>query len=390
MGFSILFPSFAFSQRGWRFVGWPMRRVRAAAEVGYACGNESRPWQGWQANPAQGVFPSMDTTDITYRIKLDAAKTETFTFRLDGETFDLAPGEVKDAPEWTRLDYRQCSHCPLSKEEHSHCPLALQLHQVVDRFHRTRSIDEVEVEVITGERQVTQKTVLQKAIASMLDLVYPVCGCPKTAFMKPLARFHLPLCSEEETVFRVTGMYLLAQYFLSKAPSRKGRIEFDGLTQIYNDLHILNTAVARRLQSATQSDSAKNAITLIDMYSTLVPLLLEDELAELRGFFKAYLPEGDSVQAMTNYLERAKAFSIDLDHLELAPLESASSGQAKPDDMPQWMKEAKGLAEPAPVDVQAQETEAEPPAPEKDKTPFITSDGFTLELAPLEEKPPKD
>lgn len=329
----------------------------------------------------------MDTTDIVYHIKLDAGKTETFTFRLDNESFDLAPVKVEGAPDWTRLEYSQCGHCPLSKEEHSHCPLALRLHDVVDRFHDTRSIDEVEVEVITSDRRVTQKTALQKAIASMLDLVYPVCGCPKTAFMKPLARFHLPLCSEEETVFRVTGMYLLAQYFLSKSPSRKGRIEFDGLTHIYNDLHILNIAVARRLQSATQSDSSKNAITLVDMYSTLVPLLLEDELVEMRGFFQAYLPEDEPVpQADSNYLERAKAFSVDLDHLELAPMD-AGKPKIEADDMPQWMKEAKGLA---PEPEQAAQAEAEVPAPEKEKTPFVTSDGFTLELAPLEEKPPKE
>lgn len=355
--------------------GWPAGRIHAAGEAEYAGGfhlttDASRP---------------MDTTDITYRIKLDNNRVETFTFRLDGETFDLAPADTANAPEWTRLEYNQCSHCPLAKEEHSHCPLALRLHGIVERFHDTRSIDEVEVEVITGDRRSIQKTALQKAIASMLELIYPVSGCPKTAFMKPLARFHLPLCTEEETVFHTTGMYLLAQYFLSRRPGNKGRIEFDGLTHIYNDLHTLNIAVARRLQSATQSDSVKNAITLVDMYSTLVPLLLEDELAELRSFFKAYLPEGESVQAMTNYLERAKAFSIDPEHLELAPLEN----RAKADDMPQWLKEAKGLVEAPPVQPEAADDGKEKTPPVAEQKPFVTSDGFTLELAPLEEKPAK-
>jgi hypothetical protein len=338
---------------------------------------------------------SMETTDITYRIKLESGKTEDFVFQLDSETFNLVSEEVENAPDWTRLEYRQCEHCPLSREEHDHCPLALQLHQVVDRFHDTRSIDEVDVEVITGDRRVTQKTALQKVIASMLDLVYPVCGCPKTAFMKPLARFHLPLCTEEETVFHVTGMYLLAQYFLSRSPSRKGHIDFDGLTKIYNDLHILNVAVARRLQSATKSDSAKNAITLVDMYSTLVPLLLEDELAELRGFFKAYLPEDDSVKVMTNYLERAKAFSIDLDHLELTPMEidkpeHEESKHEERDSMPRWMKEAKGLIAPEPIKIPGKEEEKKPEEKKEDKTPFVTRDGFTLELTPMEEEPGDD
>lgn len=327
----------------------------------------------------------MNSVHIIYRIKLNQDTTEVFDFRLAEQTFDLISEKPVNPPDWARLDYRQCSHCPLSAAEHTHCPLALQLHGIVDRFHDTRSIDEVEVEVITEERQVKQHTALQRVIASMLDLVYPICGCPKTAFMKPLARFHLPLCSEEETVFRVTGMYLLAQYFLSKTPSRRGRIEFDGLTDIYNDLHILNTAVASRLQTATRSDSSKNAITLLDMYSTLVPLLLEDELAEMRGFFQAYLPaDAQKAQVSTNYLEKAKAFSLDLDNLKLAPTEE----EEKHDDMPEWLKEARGIMGPYLPDNIRQKSSQSGLGAAKDTTPFRTAGGLTLELAPLDDDRP--
>ncbi len=324
----------------------------------------------------------MNSVDIIYRIKLGPDRLETFNFRLDEESFDLIGDEVPDPPRWTELEYSQCSHCPLSSEEHSHCPLALQMHSIVDRFHDTRSIDEVVVEVVTEERRVRQKTGLQRVVASMLDLIYPICGCPKTAFMKPLARFHLPLCSEEETIFRVTGMYLLAQYFLSRTATGKGRIEFDGLTEIYNELHTLNTAVARRLQSATSSDSTKNAITLMDMYSTLVPLLLEDELVEMRGFFQAYLPESDEKpQAVTNYLEKAKAFSLDLDKVGLTPTEE----EKRQDDLPEWLKEAKGIMGPyLPEDLEKQ-AEAAGPGEAKKPAAFVTSDGLKLELTPMDE-----
>jgi hypothetical protein len=37
--------------------------------------------------------------------------------------------------------------------------------------------------------------------------------------VKPMARFHLPLASEEETIYRATTMYLLAQYFLREVRS---------------------------------------------------------------------------------------------------------------------------------------------------------------------------
>jgi len=253
----------------------------------------------------------MESVHVKYLIRLGKNRTETFEFVLDGTSFDLIAREIPNPPDWAKLGYQQCPHCPLRPQETSHCPLALQLYDIVGKFHDTSSIDEVELEVITQERRVIRTLAIQEAIASMLDLIWPICGCPKTAHMKVLARFHLPIASEEETVFRVTGMYLLAQYFLSHI-SVNARIEFDGLTKIYEDFHELNTAVARRLRGATRSDSVKNAVTLIDMYSMLVPALLEDRLVEMRGFFKAYLPEGSQEAVTTNHLGKAKAFRMDL------------------------------------------------------------------------------
>lgn len=277
----------------------------------------------------------MEPVRITYRIGLDDKTTEEFNFDLDGKTFELLSEPVQNPPSWTELAFKQCSHCPLKTEEHTHCPMALQLYKVVDRFHKTRSIDEVKLEVITEERTVVQSTALQRVLSSMLGLIFPTCGCPKTAYMRPMARFHLPLASEEETVFRVAGMYLVAQYFLTHN-GKKGQFAFDGLIQIYEDFHILNKAIASRLQFATDSDSSKNAITLLDMYSTLVPMLLEDQLAEIRGFFTAYLPEDEVATeqvSSNNYLEKAKAFALELEsELAIVPIESKDS------ELPAWLR----------------------------------------------------
>lgn len=312
----------------------------------------------------------MESVNITYRIKLSEKVTETFSFDLDGKTFELTNKQVDNPPKWAELGFRQCSHCPLKAEQHTHCPMALQLHNVVERFHNSRSIDEVEVEVINDDKRVVVTTALQRVIASMLGLVFPICGCPKTAYMRPLARFHSPLASEEETVFNVTGMYLLAQYFLTTAGTR-GQFDFKGLASIYDDMHILNAAVASRLQGATTSDSVKNAITLIDMYSTLVPMLIEDQLAEMRSFFRAYLPEGDAAPKSTkNYLEKAKAFSLEL---ELAPIDDGKPGE------PEWLKAAKaGRAEfKLPDDAPA--VEKKTAADE----PMVTASGLALSLEPI-------
>ena len=271
----------------------------------------------------------MEPVHIRYLIHLNEGRTEAFDFSLDGETFDLMKKPGADLPYWAELAYHQCSHCPLDPEEILYCPLAAQLVTLVERFHDTASIDAVEVEVITEERRVIQKLAIQQAIASMLDLIWPISGCPKTRCMKVLARFHLPLASEEETVFRVTSMYLLAQYFLRHI-SRTTRIELDGLSKIYEGLHQINTAIARRLRSATHSDSVKNAVTLMDMYSMLVPALLEDELAEMRPFFSAYFPEGSMEAATTDRLKKAKTFRMELaSTLDIGETDSAEDDEAK-------------------------------------------------------------
>ncbi len=275
----------------------------------------------------------MDAVNITYRINLDNKTSEVFEFKLDAETFDLIATDVETYPKWTELKFRQCSHCPLDPSEHTHCPLAVNISHVVERFHHTKSIDIVEMDVTTAERRVIQSTAIQHVIASMFDLIFPSCGCPKTEYMKPLARFHLPLASEEETVFRVTSMYSLAQYFL-RTSGQGGMVELNGLGDIYDDMNILNKAVASRLQLATDSDSAKNAIALLDMYSTLVPVLVDDELAELRGFFKAYFPDGELEVAQTNYLEKAKSFSLELEDVD------ETSDNINTNE-PAWMREAK-------------------------------------------------
>jgi len=223
-----------------------------------------------------------ETHTITYRIRLRKRVVETFTFTLDAHTGDLQAEPLPAPPRWTELDYQQCPHCPLKKEQHPHCPLALQLCNIIDRLHDTTSFDEVDLEVMTPERTITQRVELQRVIGSMVGLVSPTSGCPKTAYMKPMARFHLPLSTEEETLFRVSGMYLLAQHLLGNPMS------LAGLHDIYEELHIVNKHIASRLKHATESDSSKNAIALLDMYSNLVPMMIEEQLPELRQLFSAY------------------------------------------------------------------------------------------------------
>jgi hypothetical protein len=102
-----------------------------------------------------------------------------------------------------------------------------------------------------------------------------------------MARFHLPLATAEETVYRATSMYLLAQYFLQKE-RYKADLNLEGLLEIYRNIELINKAMADRLRAIAEKDSAINALILLDIYAKTLPLAIEDSLKEIQHLFAPY------------------------------------------------------------------------------------------------------
>jgi len=213
-----------------------------------------------------------------------------FDLNLNGETLDCMDPQPPDPPQWTRLDYYQCPHCPFSVKTHAHCPLAMRLSSMVGELNQVISFDDVHVEVTTDERFVSLDTSAQKGISSLMGLMMATSGCPHTAFFKPMARFHLPFAQQEETIYRATSMYLLAQYFL-KEKGQDPDMTLNGLTRIYENIEELNVAVANRLRAANETDSAVNAVVILDMYAKSCSMVISDSLEEIRYLFAPYLDD---------------------------------------------------------------------------------------------------
>jgi hypothetical protein len=157
----------------------------------------------------------------------------------------------------------------------------------VEPFDRLLSYDKIHVDVITEERSISQDTTAEQGIGSLMGLVIATCGCPHTAFFKPMARFHLPLASEDETIYRAASMYLLAQYFLKKE-GHDADLELKGLMKIYDNIQIINASIAKRLRAATEKDSSLNAIVLLDMYAKTLSYAIEESLEEVRYLFSPF------------------------------------------------------------------------------------------------------
>ncbi len=83
-------------------------------------------------------------------------------------------------------------------------------------------------------------------------------------------------------------MYLMAQYFRHKE-GRKSDFEFSGLKNIFANMHLLNIMIAERIRNATQTDSSLNAVIQLDTFLGMMPFVSEEQMAELRHLFVAYL-----------------------------------------------------------------------------------------------------
>ncbi|QPK65523.1 hypothetical protein IVG45_08045 [Methylomonas sp. LL1] len=222
-----------------------------------------------------------------YKLLFAGGDSLEFPIHIDKATNSYIAPKQHPRPFWAELDYQQCSNCPLSKQDTPFCPVAANLVPLIELCGAMASHDAVRLEVITPERTISGDTTAQRVLSSILGLIMATSPCPHTEYFKPMARFHLPLASEDETIYRTTSMFLLAQYFLYK-DGKAYTMELDGLADIYKELQIINRALARRLRAAISQDAAVNGIVLLDLLTQSVSWSIEDGLEGLRYLFKRY------------------------------------------------------------------------------------------------------
>jgi hypothetical protein len=226
--------------------------------------------------------------DFKYSFKLAGGSEENFDFIVNAETLRLVIDTPKDPPSWINLEYHQCPNCPLDRKTIAHCPLAVNIAQVVERFSRVLSYENVHVKAIENNRITAQEKDAQMGDSSLIGLLIATSGGPFTDFLKPMVRFHLPFATEEETLWRATSTYLLAKYYLKKK-GYNPEIELKGLSEIYENIGLVNVAIINRLQAATEKDSTLNALVVLDVFATSLSLEVEEFWAENEHIFMPFL-----------------------------------------------------------------------------------------------------
>lgn len=230
----------------------------------------------------------METINIRYIFTLSDRTREIFNLQLDAKTLKLHLRNIENLPFWTRLDFHQCPHCPLTIDLFPDCPLSVNLVNIVERLGVLISYDKIHVEVSTKERTVSRSTTAQEGISSLMGLVIAISECPHTDFLKPMARFHLPFANEEETIWRATSTYLLAQYF-QIIKGHRIDLELDGLTRIYVNMEKLNASIVKRLRAAGKKDSTINALVHLDLFAKYIKPGVEESLDKIRHIFTPFL-----------------------------------------------------------------------------------------------------
>jgi hypothetical protein len=225
-----------------------------------------------------------DPHRIVYRFDLPDGSQKSLEFTFGAADFRLSNAPPTVPPFWTDLKFNQCANCPLNAAEHPHCPAALQMASAIEPLKALVSFDTVGVTVTQAERTIYAQTTAQQAMSSVLGLIMATAGCPWTDRFRPMARFHLPFASEAETLYRSISMFLLARELAATSRAQG----FAALEELYENLHVVNRDMSRRLGAATRTDPARNAMALLDAYTTLLPAALECSLEELKPLFDAW------------------------------------------------------------------------------------------------------
>ncbi len=226
---------------------------------------------------------------IRYQFVFPDDKTIEYEITLDSETCELITPEKPDIPFWCKLDYMKCDDCTKQTEGIDYCPLAVNSIDLIDHFQDVLSYDVIDVIVETSERLYFKNQIsVQQALGSLIGIIMVTSGCEDLDKLRPMVRFHLPFASIEETVYRTTSMYQLAQY-LRVQHGLDPDYEMKELIGVYKKIHNINVNFVKRLQKATEKDANLNAVAILDTFSQMIPFSIEDTLKNFEGLFSPYL-----------------------------------------------------------------------------------------------------
>lgn len=221
---------------------------------------------------------------IGYQLSFDDGEVVNIAVHLDPDSLALLTDPEAAPARWTDLSCNRCPVCCLPDGTSPSCPIAANISGLVEKLSQRFSYDRVRLQVTTEERTVVADTTLQAALSSLTGIFMVTSGCPTMDRLRPMVRFHLPLATEHETIYRASTMYLLGQYFRAQQ-GLPADWSLRGLDRIYREVHEVNRAFAERIREAAEHDANANALVRLDLFTGGVAQSTRASLADLNYLF---------------------------------------------------------------------------------------------------------
>ncbi len=221
---------------------------------------------------------------ISYEFSFGDGKRNVFEILLDPKTVSIIRTRPNFKPEWARLESNQCRCCPLGKESQPYCPIALNIADLIEEYKDMISVDRCIVRCTTPARTYLKETSIQEGLFSILGIIMATSNCPVMEFFKPMARFHLPFSTLQETVFRSTSIYLLKQYFAYKK-GHEPDMNLEKLAKYYKKIQMVNEGILGRISDIVTKDASKNALVILYSLSQILSMNIEGRLNSIEHLF---------------------------------------------------------------------------------------------------------
>lgn len=225
------------------------------------------------------------TYDINYEFRLADGPVKLFRISLDPQSLSAIPHPQASPPDWARLEFHQCRSCPLTTRDTAYCPICLNIAEIVEAFKSVRSYERCIVQCTTPERTVFKETDVQEGLSSILGIFMATSDCPRMRLLKPMARFHLPFATPEETIIRSTSFFLLRQYFEylnGKIPT----IDLKGIDAHYREIQLVNAGILDRIKAVSSKDADRNAVIILNSLAELLIMAFDSRLDNVKNYFQ--------------------------------------------------------------------------------------------------------
>ncbi len=224
-------------------------------------------------------------TEITFNYHFDFPDNskKRFLIKLDAETIEYKSSN-NIPPDWTLLGVARCPCCQLELSSQDYCPIAVNIADLVYAFKDTASHRSCRASCISTARICQKETTVQEGLASIMGIIMATSGCPSMSILKPMACFHLPFATVEESMYRSVSAYLLRQYF-SHQDGENCDFFMHRIQEHYSEVQQVNEGILKRINMVSKMDADKNAIVTLNALAQILVMEVDEDLDSLKRLF---------------------------------------------------------------------------------------------------------